>query len=62
MIINIELRPGKRNNDRVTKKDINENIAGLKRAINNTKSTLDKISLNSTLSILEGIKEKLPYD
>lgn len=60
MFIGIELRAGKEGRKRVAKSDIQKNIDAQRRAIDGKSLAGDHVLLNDTLSILTGIREKLP--
>ena len=62
MMVTIELKTGARPRRSVQKSDVDRNIAALQKAINNEPRTaIDDQLLIDTLSILEGIKNAMPY-
>lgn len=60
MQIIIELKAGQNHRDKVTKRDMQNNIDALQRAIEGNPLANDFVLLLDTQSILEGIKAKLP--
>ena len=59
MMVTIELRTGPRGSEFVTKSDIQRNIDSLRRVRDGKGTPKDIVTVNDTISILEGIKEKL---
>ena len=60
MQVTIELRAGPCHDDAVTQRDIQKNIDALRRAVDGKPQAQDSTLLLDTLSIMEGIKAKLP--
>lgn len=60
MKIEIEIKAGPDGRDHVVKADIKKNMSALSRAIEDKQLAGDFVLLTDTLSILEGIHDKLP--
>ncbi|MCK5603313.1 hypothetical protein KAR91_15625 [Candidatus Pacearchaeota archaeon] len=60
MILTIELSAGPRGQKSVTKNEIQKNIDALQRAVDGKMMCSDDLSIMDTISILEGIQNKLP--